>query len=271
MRTICFCNLKGGVAKTTTTATVAHMLATLHGKKVLLIDADSQGNLSQYFGVPAEEGNSTLDLLETGAGYYPDFVTPTSIQGIDIIPADMSMMSADVADLTDKRCNLYGINDLRESIEEDNRNLFADGELPVYDYILIDCPPAFSAACKAALLAADSVIIPIRLDAYSTEGMTNLTMQIANMRRINKRLELSGILVTQWTNTKEEVDNFDFLRHKSGLPVYRTRIRFSKRVSAATFACEPLLTFSPWSAATKDYKAFTETLISEEVKDNGKA
>jgi len=271
MRTICFCNLKGGVAKTTTTATVAHMLATLHGKKVLLIDADSQGNLSQYFGIPAEEGNSTLDLLENGAGYYQDFVTPTSVQGIDIIPADMSLMSADVAALTEKRCNLLSLADLCDAIRKDNQQLEADGELPEYDYILIDCPPSFSAACTAALYAADSVIIPIRLDAYSTRGMANLTMQITNMRRINDGLQLSGILVTQWTNTKEEADAFDFLRHNSALPVYRTPSRFSDRVSAATFAREPLLTFSPWSAATKDYKAFTETLISEEAKGNAEA
>jgi len=258
MKTIAVLNLKGGVGKTVTTANVGHILAASYGKKVLLIDGDSQGNLSQYFGVKPEEGTTTVDLLENGAGYYPDFVTATDIPSIDIIPADMTLMDADVDAIKDGRCKLQAITDLRDAIEADN------AQERVYDYILIDCPPAFSAASTAALMAADEVIIPIRLDAFSTEGMGRLTAQIRNMQRINERIKLGGLLVTQYTRTPEEQDTLAFLRNGSGLPVYKRIIRYSKRVGASTFARQPLADFSPGSSAARDYKRFVDELVSLE-------
>lgn len=261
MKTIAICNLKGGVGKTVTTANVAYILAASYSKRVLLIDGDSQGNLSQYFGVTPEEGFTTVDLLERGADYYPDFVTPTKVPGIDIIPADMSLMDADVDAIKDGRCNLQAIADLRDCIDEDNQAAEKDGIPGDYDYILIDCPPAFSAASTAALTAADEVIIPIRLDAFSTAGMAELTAQIRNMQRINERITLGGLLVTQYTKTPEEQDVLAYLREKSGLPVYKKIIRYSKRVSASTFAKQPLPEFSPRSAAARDYKRFVDELV----------
>jgi len=258
MKTIAVLNLKGGVGKTVTTANVGHILAVSYGKKVLLIDGDSQGNLSQYFGVTPEEGATTVDLLESGAGYYPDFVTATDIPDIDIIPADMSLMDADVDAIKDGRCKYQAIVDLRDAIETDNT------QERIYDYILIDCPPAFSAASTAALMAADEVIIPIRLDAFSTEGMGQLSAQIRNMQRINERIKLGGLLVTQFTRTTEEQNALAFLRDRSGLPVYKRIIRYSKRVSASTFARQPLAEFSPGSAAARDYKRFVDELVTAE-------
>ncbi len=87
-------NFKGGVGKTVTTATLAYLLAK-QGKRILLIDGDSQGNLSMSFGIDAEEGADTLALLTEGAGYYPEFVTPTVYDGIDLIPSDINLLAAD--------------------------------------------------------------------------------------------------------------------------------------------------------------------------------
>lgn len=98
MLTTAIFNLKGGVAKTITTAAMADILAIDHKKRVLVIDADGQGNLSQYFGVDAQEGASTLDLLQgTHEPVYSDWVTPARPDvDIDIIPADMTLMYADI-------------------------------------------------------------------------------------------------------------------------------------------------------------------------------
>lgn len=256
MRTVIIFNLKGGVGKTMTTAAMADILAKDHGKRVLLIDADGQGNLSQYFGVEAQEGSSLLDLLQgTNEPHYPDFVTPAR-PGIDIIPADMSLMYADVDAITDSRCNLQAIEDLRGTIEADG----ADG----YEYLLIDCPPAFSAASTAALMAADEVIIPVRLDAFSTAGMAELLAQISNMRRINDRLRVAGVLATQYQRTEEEQAALALLEASNGLPVYRSRIRHSPRVGAATFAREPLVAFSPHCGAAKDYRRFVREFLDQE-------
>ena len=131
----------------------------------------------------------------------------------------------------------------REAIEDLRGGPGRDaGDPDGYDYLLIDCPPALSTACAAALIAADEVIIPIRLDAFSTGGMSNLVFQITNMRRINPRLRVRGVLVTQYTKTEEERQALEVLR-SSQLPVFETVIRFSKRVCAGTFAKMPLVEF----------------------------
>lgn len=249
MKTIAICNLKGGVGKTVTAANLAAVLAGDHHKRVLLIDADGQGNLSQFYGVTDHE-NTTLDLLQNGTGYYPDFVTPTKLSDIDIIPADMSLMYADVDAIKDGRANLSAIADLRDAIEADKE----DG----YDFLIIDCPPAFTAASTAALAGADSVIIPIKLDAFSTAGMAELVAQIKNMKRINERISLAGVLVTMWGGSPEEKAALQFLTDK--MPVFRTKIRSSPRVGASTFAREPLRTYSPRSSASRDYRALVTEL-----------
>lgn len=265
MRTIAILNFKGGVGKTVTTATLACLLAK-RKKRVLAIDADSQGNLSQYFGVEPTEDDTctTMELLTSGAGYYPDFVTPTCIDDVDVIPADIRLLAADVDATVRGETHRDAIEGLREALEEDA------GDPDGYDYLLIDCPPALSTACAAALIAADEVIIPIRLDAFSTGGMSNLVFQITNMRRINPRLRVRGVLVTQYTRTEEERQALEVLRG-SQLPVFETVIRFSKRVCAGTFAKMPLVEFSPWCAAAQDYRDLTEELLREDGDGHGKA
>ena len=269
MKTVAVFNLKGGVGKTMTTAVMADCLAADHGKRVLLIDADAQGNLSQYFGVEAQDGEDLLALLQgQNEPYYPDFVTPAR-PGIDIIPAGMSLIYADVDAIKDGRCRLNAIEDLRGAIAEDAESESTEAWARTYDYILIDCPPAFSAASTAALTAADEVIIPIRLDAFSTAGVAALTTQVANMRRINDRLRVAGVLVTQYQRTREESLAHTLLAASSGLPVYQCRIRQSPRVAAATFAGESLLTFSPHCGAAKDYRRFVAEFLKREAEMNG--
>ena len=266
MRTIAILNRKGGVGKTTTTAVMADCLAADYGKRILLIDADSQGSLSQRFGVTARGGDDTLALLQ-GANepYYPDFVTHAR-NGIDIIPAGMSLMYADADNIKENgRCNLKAIDDLRLSIAEDA----AHGDPNAYDYILIDCAPAMGAANTAALGAADEVIVPLQLDALSTAGFAELATQVSNMRRKNQRLRVGGVLATMYQRTEEADQIFAALPMISGLPVYRTKIRQSPRVPASTCANESLLTFSPHCGAAKDYRKFVQEFLDREEPING--
>ena len=228
---------------------MGRVLASDHGKRVLCIDNDQQGNLSQYFGVKADDSNSTWTLLTDGAGYYPEFLTETAEAGISVIPADMSLAYAD----TDPRANLRAIEGLREAMEE-------DGE---YDYLIIDCPPSLGNAAKAALLAADEVIIPVRLDMFSVAGMGELTRQVDTMRSINPRLRVAGILGTQFQRTEDEIAIYEYLRDKSSLPMFRTFIRFSRMMGGSIARHESILTFSPHSAAAKDYRRFVREYLGE--------
>lgn len=271
MRTTAIFNLKGGVAKTITTAAMADILAIDHKKRVLVIDADAQGNLSQYFGVEPQEGCSTLDLLRgTHEAVYSDWVTPARPDAdIDIIPSDMTLLYADVDVYEGRLTSRHSMEDLRAAIEADAQSPDEDARAAAYDYMLIDCPPSFSAAVVAALVAADDVVIPIRLDAFSTSGMADLITQITNMQRVNPRLKIAGVLVTQYQSTDVEKAALGYLRQYK-LPVWSRVIRRSGRVGAATYAQEPLIRFSPGCAAAQDYRAFVKEYMAQEGgKDDG--
>lgn len=269
MRTTAIFNLKGGVAKTITTAAMADILAIDHKKRVLVIDADAQGNLSQYFGVEPQEGCSTLDLLQgTHEAVYSDWVTPARPDAdIDIIPSDMTLLYADVDVYEGRLTSRHSMEDLRAAIEEDAQSLDEDARAAAYDYMLIDCPPSFSAAAYAALEASDDIVIPIRLDAFSTSGMADLMIQINNVKRVNPRLKVAGVLVTQYQGTREEREALEYLRQYK-LPVWRRVIRRSGRVSAATYAREPLIRFSPGCAAAQDYRAFVAEYMAQGGADD---
>lgn len=183
MKTIAILNLKGGTAKTVTAATMARCFSAEHGKQVVLIDADQQGNLSQYFGITdTSQCGNTWTLLTDGAGYWPDFVTPAG-PNLDLIPSGMELARAD---LPGSGARVTRIEELRTVLAEDG-----------VQYLIIDLPPSLGLASQAALLAADEVIIPIRLDVFSTAGMAELTRQVDSMRSVNPRLRVAGILGTR--------------------------------------------------------------------------
>lgn len=252
LRTTAILNLKGGVAKTTTVINMAAILAKDHSSRVLLIDADSQCNTTEFFGADSGKGNLSNILRIDDS--YPDLmltagtcIQNTSYCNIHIIPGDDSLMDLDLSKVELGRVN---INILRQLVEQ------VKG---MYDYILIDCPPAFNAASAAALVAADDVIIPIKLDAFSLRGMGNLMRQIKNMRRINPRLRLAGCLPTMWYSDQQIKDAEQQLR-SSGLSIFH-HIRRSDTVDRMTFRQEALMFSSPNSGAGIDYRKFVAEYI----------
>lgn len=247
MKTIAILNLKGGTAKTVTSATMARCLSEECDMQVVLVDADQQGNLSQYLGVTdTSDCGNTWALLTEGAGYWPDFVT-TINANLSLIPSGMELARAD---LPNSGAKVTQIDDLRMALAEDT-----------VDYMIIDLPPSLGVSTQAALLAADEVIIPIRLDLFSTAGMAELTRQVDSMRQINPRLRVAGILGTQYQRTAEEREIHRLLALESGLPVFRTLIRMSPPVPKSIAARESVLTFSPHCGASKDYRAFVREYL----------
>lgn len=252
IRTTAILNLKGGVAKTTTAINMAAILAKDHGKRVLLIDADSQCNSTEFFGA-WNEGDTLSTILRDGPQYEsPEDIAvlaiqPTKYQGVDIIPADDSLMDLDLSAVSQGTVSTNVLRYLVESVKDR------------YDYVLIDCPPAFNAAAAAALVAADDVIIPIKLDAFSLRGMGNLMRQIKNMRRINPRLKLAGCLPTMWYSD-EKIRLSEQQLKDAGLRIFH-HIRRSDRVDDMTFQQEPLLVSSPRSGAGVDYRKFVAEYV----------
>ena len=251
MKTIALCNLKGGVAKTTTTVNLAADLAHFHGKRVLVVDADSQANATEFLG-GGREGHSLATLLRIPKKMWTTFtvsfeaaqsISASTVPAVDLLPADDSLMDLD---LSQAASGVAWVECLKA--------LKASGALKDYDFVLIDCPPAFNAAAAAALLAADEVIIPIKLDAFSLRGLGNLARQISNMRKINPDLRIAGLLPVMWYESPENSKALATLR-ESLLHVF-PRIRRSTMVDAMTYRQAPLYITSPKSGACHDYRAF---------------
>ena len=168
MRTIAILNLKGGVGKTVTAVNVAYILAAEHRQRVLLV------------------ADSLADVLTAPDGAYGcTSIQATKYERLDLLAASDRLMDLDLSKVEQQLVRPTALVELLSHLRETDRD---------YDTILIDCPPAFSAASAAALLAADEVVIPIKLDAFSLRGMANLMRQVTNMRRINPALKVSGCL-----------------------------------------------------------------------------
>ena len=142
MKAIAILNLKGGVGKTVTAVNMAHILASEHKQRVLLIDCDSQCNATEFFGLAPTEYDVTLDAVLLGEcePYYAENITPTSYSDLDMIPASDGLMDLDMSHIADKRVRGRVMADMCRSIREDD----------AYDYVIFDCPPAFNAASAAA-------------------------------------------------------------------------------------------------------------------------
>ena len=253
MKTICICNQKGGVAKTTTAVNLAAILARDFGKRVLVIDADSQGNATSFLG--GDKSRPGMAALLQGAPMVPLQLTNTGTD-MQLIAASDELMDLDLTKAGEGKLALGCLSDLLQ---------YLDTQPLPFDYCLIDCPPAFNAASSAALIAADAVLIPCKLDAFALEGMANLTRQIANMRRINPKLRILGVLPVMWYRSDTIIKAESALRN-AGLRVL-PRIRRSDRVDDMTYHQQPLIVCSPRSAPCRDYRALASWIVGQERKE----
>lgn len=258
MKAISIINLKGGVGKTITTINMAAILAKDHHKRVLIVDADSQHNTTDFFGVGDNDNNLSAVLRREHDPYWENNVQHTAIDGVDILPGDDGLMTLDVSQIRNGSINGAVLRDFIETAAEDE----------AYDYVLFDCPPAFNAASSAALYASTHAVIPIKLDRFSLSGLSNMILQIHNMHQINPRLRVAGCLITMWTKTCADAESELRKLDKRVLPTFKQVIRRSDRVDASTFDGEPLTTFSPRSAAGIDYRAWVKEFLKE-VGDRG--
>lgn len=245
MRVTAILNLKGGVAKTVTAVNAAAILAAEYKKRVLVVDADSQANTTEFFGGLAA-GACTLGDLLRGTDVNA-VIRATNVAGVDMIGADDSLMDLDLSAIKSQAADADSLRKLLWKHRDD------------YDVVLIDCPPAFNAASAAALLAASDVVIPIKLDAFSLRGMANLMRQVDNMRRINSRLQVAGVLPTMTYKSDRIRGALDIL-YMSDYYVF-PRIRRTGKVDDMTFAQRPLVESSPKSAACIDYRKFCKAYL----------
>ena len=244
-------NQKGGVGKTTTAVNLSAYLAD-KGKKTLLIDEDSQGNSTSGLSRSVDFEKSLYDVLLNDTD-PEEAVVKTAIHKLHLLPASIDLAGAEIeiAPLPERESLLKRkIEPLRES----------------YDYILIDCPPSLGLMTLNALVASDSIIIPIQAEFYALEGLSQLvkTVQVVS-RKMNPRLHILGILLTMFDGrTNPSLQVAEEVKKYFGSKVFRTVIPRTVKLSEAPSFGEPVLTYAPKSKGAEAYRKLCREVLKRE-------
>jgi chromosome partitioning protein len=252
-RIIAISNQKGGVGKTTTTINLAAALAK-RGFSCLIVDLDPQGNASSGVGVESEDREkTTYELLIDGA-LLSEVLRPTEMENILIAPATTDLSSVDIELATNERRSHILRDILRDSTVS---------ELGL-DYILIDCPPSLNLLTVNAMVAADSILIPLQSEFFALEGLSQLMLTIREVRQgANPDLRIEGVLMTmhdQRNRLAQQVESD--ARGTLGELVFKTVIPRNVRVSEAPSYAIPVLDYDPESKGAQAYQALAEELLA---------
>lgn len=244
---IAIANQKGGVGKTTTCVNLCAAL-TMLGRRTLMADCDPQGNASSGMGVSKSRRPNTYDLLINDASVQ-ECIVHTNYG--DVIPTGKELAAASV--------ELIGTERREYVLKEALMSLFSD-----YDYIFLDCPPSLELLTVNALVAADSVLVPMQCEYYALEGIADLMTSIKMCsRRLNRRLEVEGIVLTMYdarANLTTQVANE--LRKFLPGKVYDTVIPRSIRLSEAPSHGIPGVAYDRQNKGSKAYMALAEEFIA---------
>lgn len=254
-RVIAVVNQKGGVGKTTTAVNLATAMAAV-GKRVLIVDADPQGNASTGFGIPrSDRGAGCYELMFDGLS-VEDVVVDTPIPNLSIITSSADLAGAEIQLVNTERREFR----MRDALDRSATN---------YDHILIDCPPSLNLITLNALVAADGLLVPLQVEFYALEGMSSLLQTVEAVRaRFNARLEIQGVVLTMYDKRNSLSDAVaSDVRAFFGEQVYETVIPRNVRVSEAPSHGKPVLLYDLKCLGSRAYMMLAgEVLRREEQK-----
>jgi len=251
-RVFAIANQKGGVGKTTTAINLAASLAA-NDIRVLVVDSDPQGNATSGLGVSKDPDKPSLYHVLLGDTPPLEAIRPSGFEGLDIITADKNLIGSnlELVDLPRREFRL------RERIAE-IRDL--------YRFILIDCPPALDLLTLNALIASDSVLVPIQCEFFALEGVSELMDTLDRIREAFQHpLAIEGILLTMYddrTNLTRQVaaDLRDFFKDE----VFQTIIPRSVRLAEAPSFGKPIITYDPRSKGAESYIKLAKEILDHE-------
>lgn len=252
VKIISIANQKGGVGKTTTSVNLSTLLAK-RGKKVLLIDADPQGNATSGVGMDKNVELSVYDMLISDEVESKDIIQKTEIKNLYICPSNINLAGAEV-ELVSMMSREYRMKEKLEQIKSD------------FDYIIIDCPPSLGLITLNSFTASNSVLIPVQCEYYALEGLGQLINTINLVKKhLNTELEIEGALLTMYdirTNLSNQVvkEVNKYFENK----VYKTVIPRNVKLSEAPSYGMPISIYDPRSKGAKSY----DKLVKEFLKNN---
>ena len=257
-RIICLANQKGGVGKTTTAINLGTALAAI-GVPVLLVDIDPQGNASTGLGIDrAARDKTSFDVL-LGEAPLAEAICGTAVPGFDLLPASMDLLGIEV-ELAENPRRLHRLADEIAAFQANN----SSGKS--YKYILIDCPPSLNMLTLNAMVAAQSVLVPLQCEFFALEGLSQLLQTIEQVRdSLNPALDIQGIVLTMFdlrNNLSGQVEND--VRGHFGELVYQSVIPRNVRVSEAPSFGKPALLYDHKCAGSQAYMRLASELIQRE-------
>lgn len=246
-------NQKGGVGKTTTAINITASLAA-SGKRVLLVDSDPQGNSTSGLGLDKDNLNGSLYDLYTGAKSIEEIIMDTTLPSLNIVPSNIELIGSELE---------LAAKEERETILKQSLDLVRDN----YDYVFIDCPPSLSLLTLNALVAADSLLVPMQCEYYALEGISML-LRTFNLIKdsFNPSLEIEGILLTMYDGRNTLANQVsDELRRHFGEKVYRTLIPRNVTLAEAPSHGKPVILYDIRSKGAQSYLELAKEIMNNEA------
>lgn len=250
---IAVANQKGGVGKTTTTVNLSAILAK-KGNKVMIIDADPQGNATSGLGIDKDDVKSLYDVL-VNEEPIEETLEETTMENLDVCPSNINLAGAEV-ELVSLISREYRLKEQLDKIKEE------------YDYILIDCPPSLGLITLNAFTAADSVLIPVQCEYYALEGLGQLINTINLVKKhLNKSLEIEGAILTMYdirTNLSNQV--VKEVKKYFDDKVFKTVIPRNVKLSEAPSYGMSIVEYDSRSKGSKSYDKLAKEFLKKQEK-----